>query len=557
MENSLIIEAYKYDKESSKTFKERRLNQWNENYYLSRDKVLTNRLTQRQTVNIPIIRESSQTWISKVDEQPDLSFETRGQGADDEDKELIVNEMWQYTKDNEKLDQKDNLDKKIVSLQGRSFKFLYWKDNTVKIDIIDPYDIDIDPRVNPFDIDTASFVNHKHIYIPLRNILANKSYDTAGKYQLKSYLDTKRGILASANTNEEDQMRKQRLETLGVSNFDEYRASDVMVELTRSYRMMWSDAEKRFVRHLIVIAMDAVVLYCKPLVEAIGIERLPMSTWASDPDINDFWSDGIADNVRTVNKVVNMYFSQDLENRAYRNFGMYFFNTKGGQFKPNAFEARPFGMYGVDGNPDEMIKQMNIQPLADTQAAIQYLKDMIQSSIAQTPTERGVQEKTGTTLGEVQLSLQQSQGRNQVVAKQYRQAWKDTGMIWYDLLNSNARGMFKLYKKGNDGKTYSKDVYPADWQNPKGYDVQIEIKADKEANNDLEFKKLQYVKSSYINNPVAQQIAKKKELEIIGWTPEEIDQVMQAEAQTPAIDPNTGLPVDPTVQTAQPALTTA
>ena len=536
MENSLIIDAYKYDKESSKTFKERRLQQWNENYYLYRDKVLTNRLTQRQTVNIPIIREAIDTWISKIDETPDLTFESRGREASDEDQELLVNEMWQYFSDSEKLGQKDNLDKKIVGLQGRSFKFLYWKDNQVKLDIIDPYDIDIDPRVNPFDIDTASFVNHKHIYIPLRNVLANKSYDTAAKYQLKAYLDTKRGILAASNTDEEDQMRKERLETLGVSNFDEYRASDVMVEITRSYKMMWSDKDKRFVRHLIVIAMDAVVLYCKPLVEAIGITRLPIPSWSSDPDINDFWNDGKADNVRTVNKVVNMYFSQDLENRAYRNFGMYFFNTKGGQFKPNAFEARPFGMYGVDGNPDEMIKQMNIQPLADTQNAIEYLKNMIQSSIAQTPTERGVQEKAGTTLGEVQLSLQQSQTRNQVVAKQYQQCWKDVGQIWYELLNANARGVFKLYKKGGDGKTYSKDIYPTDWQNPKGYDVKIEIKADKEANNDLEFKKLQYVKTSYMNNPVAQQISKKKELEILGWTADEIQQVLDAEMQAP-VDP--------------------
>ena len=537
MENSLIIEAYRYDKESSRTFKERRLNQWNENYYLYRDKVLTNRLTQRQTVNIPIIREAIDTWISKIDETPDLSFSSRGNTTEDEDKELLVNEMWQYFSDNEKLGQKDNLEKKIVGLQGRGFKFLYWKDNTVKLDVIDPYDIDIDPRVSPFDIDTASFVNHKHIYAPLRNILANKSYDAAAKYQLKAYLDTKTGILVASNSDTEDQKRKERLQTLGVHNFDEYRASDVMVELTRSYKMMWSDTDKRFVRFLNVIALDSIVLYSKPLLEAIGIDRLPIPSWSSDPDVNDYWNDGKADNVRTVNKVVNMYFSQDLENRAYRNFGMYFFNTKGGQFKPNAFEARPFGMYGVDGNPDEMIKQMNIQPLSDTQASIGYLKTMIQSSIAQTPTERGVQEKAGTTLGEVQLSLQQSQGRNQVVAKQYRQAWKDTGMIWYELLNANARGMFRLYKKGGDDKTYSKDIYPTDWQNPKGYEVKIEIKADKEANNDMEFKKLQYVKSSYINNPVAQQISKKKELEILGWTPGEIQQVLDAEMQqqTPMI----------------------
>ena len=531
MDESIIIAQHKTNKEISRQFKERRLAQWNENYYLYRDKVITNRLTQRQTVNIPIIRDTIQTWISKIDEQPDLFFETRGRDASDEDQEILLNEMWNFTKTAEKLDQKDNLEKKIVGLQGRGFKFLYWKENQVKIDIVDPYDIDIDPKANVFDLETASYVNHKHIYVPLRNILANKTYSERGKAQLKAYLDTKGGIIKSAESNEEEQKRKERLQTLGVNNFDDYGAQDVTVELNRSYQLRWNATENRFVRHLVVIAMDSVVLYDKPLNEAIGIERLPFTTWASDPDIIDVWSDSIADSVRTVNKVVNMYFSQDLENRAYRNFGMYFYNTKGGQYKPNGFDPKPFGMYGVDGNPDEMIKQMNIQPLADTQNAIEYLKTMIQASVAQTPTERGVQEKAGTTLGEVQLSLQQSTNRQQVVAKQYRQAWVDCGQIWYEILNANAKGMFRLYKKGGDGKTYSKDIYPTDWQNPKGYDVKIEIKSDKEANNDLEFKKLQYVKSSYLNNQVAQQIAKKKELEILGWTPDEIQQVLDTETQ--------------------------
>ena len=48
---------------------------------LYRDKVNTNRLTQRQPVNIPIIRETISSWISKIDEAPKLSFETRDRSA--------------------------------------------------------------------------------------------------------------------------------------------------------------------------------------------------------------------------------------------------------------------------------------------------------------------------------------------------------------------------------------------------------------------------------------------------------------------------------------------
>ena len=529
MDNDILIQQHRREKDQSAEFKQRRMQQWNENYELFRDKVFTNRLTQRQAVNIPIIRDTIQNWISKIDEMPELTFETRGQTNRDLDGELVLNELWNYTMDCEKLDILDNLDKKIVGLQGRSFKYLYFKDNKVKVAVVDPYDIDIDPRANPLDINTAQYFNHKHIFVPLRQILANPSYDTKAKYELKVYLDSKQGLLEAARNDEEAQMRRQRLENLGAHNYDDYRASDVMIELNRSHKLIWNAKENKFVRHLIVFAMDKVVLYNKPMKEALGVTRLPYPTWSSDPDLNDIWSDSISDNVRGVNKIINMYFSQDLENRSYRNFGMYFYNTLNGQFTPRGFEARPFGMYGVPGSPQEIIQQMRIEPLPDTTNAIEYFKNLIQSSVAQTPTERGVQEKNSATLGEVQLSFQQSQTRQQVVAKQYRSAWKEAGNIFYELLENNSRGRIKLYKKNKDGEYRSKDVTLNDFISPQGYEVKIRIKSEKDQADDIELKKVAYIKQSFVNNPVAQKIAKRKELELIGWTPEEIDEVLNAE----------------------------
>ena len=84
--------------------------------------------------------------------------------------------------------------------------------------------------------------------------------------------------------------------------------------------------------------------------------------------------------------------SQDIENRTYRNFGMYFFDTKNGQFTPRGFDPKPFGMYGVPGNPNDLIKEMQIPALNDTNQQIAFLKDLIQSSVAQTATERGEQQ---------------------------------------------------------------------------------------------------------------------------------------------------------------------
>lgn len=531
MDNETLIAQHKKEKDSSVLYKDRRYKQWDENYALYRDKIITNRLTQRQAINIPIIRETLQTWISKIDEAPMLEFESRGKDNKSKDGEIILNELWAYYYDKLGLDILDNLEKKVVGLQGRGFKKWGWAKNEIFCDLIDPYDIEIDQNANPLDLDSAYYVIHKNIFKPLRMVLANPKYDEKAKKELKSYLDSKEGLLASAQSKEEWDKRQERLNTLGVTNYDEFKASDVMVELNESYKLIWHEDEKRFVRHLIVIGSDHIVLYNKPLKEAIGIDFLPIVSWMSDPDLNDQWPDGIADNVRTFNKVVNMYISGDLENRTYRNFGMYFYNTLNGQFQPRAFDPKPFGMYGVPGNPSEIVQQMRIEPLGDTAEQITFLKELIQSSVAQTPTERGVQEKGQTTLGEVQLTLQQSTGRNEVVAKNYRRAWKQSGVIFYELMKANSSGIITLYKKGGDGNYQPRDISPSDWISPEGYECKVVLKNEKNAVDDLDLKKSQFVMQAFPNNPVAIQIAQRKMLETLDWDKDEIDQVFQEQAQ--------------------------
>lgn len=526
MDNDSLVIANKKDKETSTEFKQRRFPQWNENYFLYRDKILTNRLTQRQAVNVPIVRDSIQTWISKIDEPPILTFEARTRDDRSKDGEIIMNELWSYYYDRLKLDLLDNLEKKVVGLQGRGFKKWGFANSEIFCDIIDPYDIDIDPRANPMELNSADYVIHKNIFRSLRSILANKKYEQEGKNILKTYLDSKEGILRAAEVQEEYEKRQERLRILGAQNYDDYCSSDVLVELNESYKMLWDTKEQRFIRHLVVIAADCAVLYKKPLKDAIGISILPIVSWADDPDLNDIWCDGKADSVRTINKIVNIYLSQDLENRTYRNFGMYFFNTMNGTFIPRSFDPKPFGMYGVPGNPQEVVQQMRIEPLADTTNQIEYLKSLVQSSIAQTPTERGVANPSTGTLGEVELNLQQSGGRNQVTAKNYRRAWKESGHIFYELLNANSSGQITLYKKGADGEYRAKTIMPQDWQNPKGYECVVKYKTEQEADNQKSLEKAAYVQNVFQDNPVAMRIAKRKQLELLDWTAEEIDEAM-------------------------------
>lgn len=526
MDEKLLNELIK-EKQESEDFKKRRYEQWNENYSLYRDHVKTNRLTQRQSINVPIMRETIQTWISKIDEPPELKFKSRGRTTKNKTGEILVDELWNYYFDKLKLDILDNMDKKVVGLQGRSFKICGIRNSEFFIDIIDPYDIEISPRANMLDLNSAQYVIRTHIFRPLREILANSKYDYKAKQALKIYLDSKEGLIKAAESREAYIEKIQRLKDLGAENFDDYNASEVLVELNESYKLVWNKEQNRFVRHLIVTGADQVVLYNKPLTEALGISRIPIVTWADDPDINDPWCDGKGDSVRTINKLVNMYLSQDVENRAYRNFGMYFFDTKNGTFQPRAFDPKPFGMYGLPGNPAEILKQVDIPQLGDTTQQIGFLKDLIQSSVAQTPTERGEQTKSRTTLGEVELNLQQSQGRNTVSVKHYRRAWEEIGEIFYELMSNNPLSLITLYKEGPNGNTYKKEIYPSDWIQPEGYECKVIMASEKSSTDQTALQKSQYAVANFQDNPVAVKIAKRKQLEILGWNQDEIDQVMQ------------------------------
>lgn len=526
-----LVAEHKKEKEESQSFKERRFAQWRENYFLYRDKVETNRLTQRQPINIPIVRDTVQTWVSKNQEAPQLKFASRGRERKGKTGEIIINEMWDFFYHKNKLDILDNVDKKNVGLFGRSFKIGGMSRGDFFVDIISPYDIEISPRANVFNLNSAQYIIRTHIFKPLREILANEKYDADAKLALKIYLDSKEGIIKAAETREAYIEKMNRLRELGAQNFDDYNASEVLVELNESYKMVWNVKENRFVRHLIVLATDSVVLYNKSLKEAIGIERLPITTWADDPDIDDIWCDGKADSVRTINKVVNMYISQDVENRAYRNFGMYFFNTMNGQFQPRAFDPKPFGMYGLPGNPNDILKQVDVPQLGDTTQQISFLKDLIQSSVAQTPTERGMASGSRTTLGEVEILFQQSQGRNSVSAKHYRDSWKEMGEIFYEMMSQNKSTPITLYKQSANGEYHKKDIYPSEWILPEGYECKVVMKSEKDELDQFALQRAQYVMSVFQTNPVAMRIAKRKQLETLGWDDDEIEEAMSGEEQ--------------------------
>lgn len=68
------MERLMVEKKAAIELQKRKHEDWDDNYSLYRNKVKTNRLTQRQAVNIPLMKETVKTLLSKIDDPPEVEW---------------------------------------------------------------------------------------------------------------------------------------------------------------------------------------------------------------------------------------------------------------------------------------------------------------------------------------------------------------------------------------------------------------------------------------------------------------------------------------------------
>ncbi len=533
-----FIVRLKSERRAGLDYQKRRHEQWNDNYTLDRDTVQINRLTQRQAVNIPLVKETKKTLLSSMDEEPDVYFKELG---NDIEREYALNEFWHWDMDRICFSILDMQDKTNVLLYGRSFLKLNFYDDKFDAEIPDIYDVLVDPKTNPADIESARYIIHQNIFRPLRSILANEKYDKEAKRKLKNFLSEKEGLIVGQENKEALENRKERLERLGENDYSDIEkllsGGDVIVSLTEHFTTDWDEKKEDFVRYVAIVAEDNVVLYKEPLKKCLGVDFWPFVSWAGEMDTIDFWSDGPIDSIRTINKILNAWFSQGVENRTYRNFGMRFFDATQKAFNPKSFTPEPWGFYPVPGDPNKILKEVTIQPLADSINEIDWLVKMGEKATATPASEKGATENRQITLGEVQLAMSKAQEIAKGMAKFYTKARKDFADKWLKIneagkLESQKITLFKTSYKGN---IFTKEVGPSDWKSKKGYTIKITSSAEKEQENLQNIRKLMVVKGNMPDNPVVQRILSKKMMELVDLSAEEIKEVIDYEKNKPPV----------------------
>jgi hypothetical protein len=516
------------EKKSARDFQLHKHEDWNENYELYRNKVKTNRLTQRQAVNIPLMKETIKTLISKSDDAPNVDWKEK---SGDQMKELIYQEIWDSNFKHNKIEWLDIMDKKNVFLYGLSTKKLNIEKDNVTVNVLDCFNVVYDPLTNPTDIETARFIIQQNIFRPLRDILVDDRYSEKGKNDLKHWVDTDKGLVQSGLNKEQFEKSLERLQSMGVQSdkFALFAGGDVMVNLTEHYTNIWNSKTKQFERHVIVYADDAIELCDDLLKDCTGVDTWPFVMWSEDPETNDIYPDGIADLVRTPNKVLNVWFSQQVENRTLQNFQMHWFDATNQNYVPQTYEPGPGRMLPAPGDPNKTIMPVQVNGLDETFTAINYLTNIVERGTGATALEKGVSEGGQQTLGEVELLVGKATERSKTMAKFYKGSWYELAKKWDAMMQANSFPKMSLYKTGPDGKVYEKVVYNSDWKSKAGYEPSVASSSEQESDKINNIKKFGFIQAQFPTNTALRKIIQKRELDILDLTPQELKEIQEEE----------------------------
>jgi len=496
------------------------------------------------------------TLLKDLDDMPSIYFENLDS---DKQKEVFLNEYWKYTTDENNIEIKDIVDTKQQFFFGRSFDQMQIIDGLIRFTIIDPEDILVSRYTDPTDIDTARFLIHTHIFVPLTVLENTPEYDQEKIKDLKLWYGSTMGLIKQQQNKLEFDEKQKRLADLGILDAYAPVLGETYVELSLHFCYQRNPATKEEELYEFVEAENRSILLEKTQESIIGKtadhywrNHFAYNSWADDIEMQDFWNDGPADIIRPANQILDVWFSQLVENRTLRSFGMHFFNSNLEGYTPQTWQPIPFGAYGIpiptNGDIRQHIQKIEIPDLTESIDEMKYVQEMTERATGALANQQGALPDRQVTLGAVQIALGEAKERARGTAKFKVKVWEQRAKKFLKFIEAapDKLDAVKIFKKGrNTDAIYNKTIGPNDWKSELGYRVKIWSQNDKYSNDTKTLEKMNAAMANIPGNPVLTEEFRKKILEFADISPEKVVEILDFEknkAQMPQIGPD-GQPI--------------
>jgi len=521
MSNEDVVAKFLHEKKIAVDYQKRRHKYWQEIYELYRNIVRINRLTQRQGINMPLMKETIKTLHAKIGDEPYVDFKSK---SGDANKEILINSLFRQKMDYCSFNLLDKVDKKQELLYGRSHMGLTLHDGEITPDVVDIYDLLIDPTAKPTDIESARFVIRTNVVRPLNEVKHDKKYAKQARNSISA-------TQMASQTKDQIKARTQRLQAIGVEDASKIEGYDKIVMLDEYFTNLWDGEKNEFVRYYCVIGDDNTLLRAEPMIDAFGVEFYPYEGWASDLEASDYWSDGVGDLILTPNKTINIWISQHMENRTLRSFGMNFYDATIDGFTPQTYNPRPGGWYPVPGSPKDVMQRVDVPELSGSLNDIQFVVNFAEKASATGAITKGAVEDVKRTLGEIEIAVANANQITNSSEDYYNTSRKRLMEKWYAMLEANADTV-KLYKKNTDGVYKSKDAKPEDYIDDEGYIIEVANTASITNEKTNELQNLYGFKQSFLpNNKTLDKLIQRRYASFLNLDPQEIQEIQDEEEQ--------------------------
>ena len=508
----------------ARTFKQGKTRNWqlNERMYYGADKKI---LEARSSVQLSRMQEFVNTLLSKIDNPLTFTFVKRKNSQRKRVDRL--NALRRIDQSTDEWDIKDLLGKKQAIIYGRAI-YSYYADSVngkykPHLEPIDVYDFLIDPYCGGLDIEQARNLGSYSVILDKKQL---KDGAKAGIYDKKVVATLVEGAGNRDDSTQEETNKQPRTYDQRTTTKKSEPAGDV-------YKFWRWFTTYEGERYYLLITNNGDCIRCEKLVDVLPVDdehpqgQWPFWTWASFPDLTEFWTPSYCDYVREIFMAQDVTVNQLLDNAEAINKPMKVVNTLA--FENLAeLKYRRDGIVKVKGDVDaNKAVQIIATPSINTPISVfQMLEGIHEKVSGVTAGAKGVEDTDGK-VGIYEGNKEATADRFGLLNKSYSFGYKRFARLYEMGVRENLIKRVAIEILGPNGVELEEVKRTDIFKKGDSFGIIVEA-SNAEMMESMQDKKskLTFLNSQAQNPLINKKKATEMQAEIVGFTQDQIDELL-------------------------------